>query len=240
MLVRSLGRAVGAVGVVGRRGLPRGYRGLMGLMSEQPLLISSLIDHAARWHPDGEIVSRRIEAPDGELHRYTYVEARGRMMQLANALVRLGVAQGDRIATLAFSSFRHYELYFAVPGIGAVCHTVNPRLHPEQLAFILNDAEDTSVFVDLPLVPILLKALEAHACPHLQRVVVLTTPMRMPPAETLEALATAHAAQRREVLCYETMLQVESSEGTWRTDLDERTASSMCYTSGTTVMSCHV
>ena len=112
---------------------------LMGHMSDQPLLISSLIEYAAKFHPDVEVVTRDVDDPD-LIHRYTYGDAAGRMMQLANALHRLGVKDGDRVGTLAFSSYRHFELYFATPGIGAVCHTVNPRLHADQLAFVLNDA----------------------------------------------------------------------------------------------------
>src|SRR6478735_699739 len=117
-----------------------------GLMMDMPLLISGLIRHADRHHGATEIVSKTVE---GGIHRYTYREAHTRARRLANALQRLRVADGDRIGTLAWNGFRHFELYYAVSGIGAVIHTINPRLFPEQIAYIINHADDQYVFVDL-------------------------------------------------------------------------------------------
>src|ERR1700685_3951402 len=122
---------------------------MRGLMMEMPLLISGLIRHADREHGDTEIVSRTVE---GAIHRYTYRDAHRRSRQLANALLGLGVQPGDRIATLAWNTYRHFELFYAISGIGAVCHTVNPRLFAEQLVYIFNDAEDRYVFLDLTFV----------------------------------------------------------------------------------------
>ena len=127
---------------------------MFGLMMEMPLLISSLIRHADREHGDTEIVSRTIEGP---IHRYTYRDAHRRSRQLANALIGLGIQTGDRIATLAWNGYRHFELFYAIAGIGAVCHTVNPRLFSEQLVYILNDAEDKFIFIDLTFVSLLEK-----------------------------------------------------------------------------------
>src|ERR1700738_5050477 len=127
---------------------------MRGLMSEQPLLISRLIEHAARFHGDVEIVSRTVE---GEIHRYTYAEAECRSLQLAKALLRLGV----QIGTLAWNTHRHFELYYAISGIGAVCHTINPRLFDDQIVYIINHAEDRLLFIDESFSP-LIEALAPH------------------------------------------------------------------------------
>src|SRR5579871_3972188 len=119
---------------------------MRGLMMDRPLLIQSLLSHAALYHADTEIVSRSVEGP---LHRYGYVEAEARAKRLAKALRRLGIGPGDRVATLAWNGCRHLELYFAVSGIGAVCHTINPRLFEEQLVYIVNHAADRIIFVEL-------------------------------------------------------------------------------------------
>jgi fatty-acyl-CoA synthase len=118
---------------------------MIGLMMDVPLLVTRLIEHADRHHGDAEIVSRRVE---GDIHRYTYREAHARARRLANALARLGARPGDRIASLAWNGYRHFELFFAVSGAGMVMHTINPRLFPEQIAWIVNDAEDRWLFVD--------------------------------------------------------------------------------------------
>ncbi|HYM02094.1 MAG TPA: AMP-binding protein, partial [Stellaceae bacterium] len=133
---------------------------MLGLMQNQPLLISSLITFADRHHGATEIVSRTIEGP---IHRYTYRDAHKRARRLANALKRLGVKEADRIGTLAWNTFRHFEIYYAVSGMGAVCHTINPRLFPEQLTYIANHAEDRFVFFDLTFAP-LVEKLKPH-CP---------------------------------------------------------------------------
>src|SRR3990172_6517956 len=127
---------------------------MRGLIQDSPLLISSLIDYAAEWHGQAEIVTRTVEGP---IHRTNYAELRRRSKQLANALVALGVKPGDRVATLAWNTYRHMELYYAVSGMGAVLHTVNPRLFPEQIHYIINHAEDGYVFFDLTFAPLLEK-----------------------------------------------------------------------------------
>src|SRR5512139_3076393 len=124
---------------------------MLGLMQDQPLLISSLIEFAARHHHDGEIVSRRVE---GDLHRYTYREAAARSRKVANALDRLGLGFSDRVATLAWNGYRHFELYFGVAGSGRVVHTINPRLAPEQVVWIANHAEDKVLCFDMTFLPI--------------------------------------------------------------------------------------
>jgi 3-(methylthio)propionyl---CoA ligase len=125
-----------------------------GLMMDQPLLISDLIRHADRHHGSIEIVSKTVE---GGVHRYTYRDAHRRARQLANALKKLGVRMHDRVATLAWNGFRHYEIYYAVAGAGAVIHTINPRLFPDQVAYIANHAEDKIVFYDTTFAPLVEK-----------------------------------------------------------------------------------
>ena len=124
---------------------------MQGLMSERPLLISSIITHAALYHHDTEIVSRTVE---GAIHRYTYAEAERRSKRLARALLRLGINPGDRLGTLAWNTFRHFELYYGISGIGAVCHTINPRLFDEQIVYIVNHAEDRLLFIDTTFLPL--------------------------------------------------------------------------------------
>src|SRR5215468_5526077 len=119
---------------------------LRGMMMDRPLLVSSVIDFAAEVYPNVPIVSQTVE---GVRHRYGYADARWRIGRLANSLISLGIKSGDRIATVAWNGYRHFELYYAISGIGAVCHTINPRLSPEQLAYIINHAEDKAVFFDL-------------------------------------------------------------------------------------------
>ena len=188
---------------------------MLGLMQDRPLLISSLIEHAARYHPAVEIVSRTCE---GATVRTNYAGLRDRAAKLARALLRLGVKPGDRVATLAWNTHRHMELYFAVSGIGAVLHTVNPRLFPEQIAYIVNHAEDRLLFFDAPLA-----ALVGALKPKLAGVeifVAMTDDAHLPP-------------QIDGCVAYEAHLEAESEEFAWPT-FDERTASSLCYTSGTT------
>jgi len=123
---------------------------MLGLMQRQPLLISSLIDFAARHHGDGEIVSRRVE---GDVHRYTWKDVRQRSMQVAHALEKGGISTGQRVATLAWNGYRHLELYYGVSGSGRVLHTINPRLHPEQVAWIVSHAEDQVLAFDTSFLP---------------------------------------------------------------------------------------
>lgn len=189
---------------------------MRGCMMDSPLLISSLLDYAATYHRDTEIVSRTVEGP---IHRYTYPDLLRRSRQLANVLKGLGIQDGDRVATMAWNGYRHMELYFAVSGMGAVCHTLNPRLFQDQLIYIVNHAEDRLIFVDLSFVPVL----EA-AAQHLSTVrgfVVMTDAEHMPDT----SLPNVH--------CYETLMDDADDDFQWP-QLDENTASSLCYTSGTT------
>src|ERR1700683_5609997 len=125
---------------------------LRGLMGDQPLLVSMCIRHAARNHSDTEIVSRTLEGP---IHRYTYAEAERRARRAAKALLRLGIEPGDRVATMAWNTYRHFELYHAISGIGAVCHTINPVLSDEQLVYIFNHAADRLLFLETTFVPLI-------------------------------------------------------------------------------------
>jgi 3-(methylthio)propionyl---CoA ligase len=188
---------------------------MRGLMMGMPLLVSDLIRHADRHHGDTQIVSKRVE---GDLHRYTYHEAHKRSRRLANALRALGLKEGDRVATLAWNGHRHFELYYAVAGSGMVMHTINPRLFPEQITWILNDAEDTALFIDLTFLPLVQK--HASSCKHLRNLVLMTDRAHMP-------------AEAKDFLCYEELLEAQSDEFEWPA-LDENTACGLCYTSGTT------
>jgi len=189
---------------------------MRGLIQERPLLISSLIDYAALYHGDTEIVSRTVEGP---LHRYDYRRAQARSKQLANALLRLGVKLGDRVATLAWNGYRHFECYYGVSGIGAVLHTINPRLFPEQIVYIANHAGDRFLFTDLTFLPLLEQV--ADKLESVEGIVVLTDRAHMP------------ATRLKNVMCYEELLAAESETLEWPS-FDEMTASSLCYTSGTT------
>ncbi len=188
---------------------------MQGLMQGQPLLISSLISFADRYHGGTEIVSRTIEGP---IHRYSYRDAHKRARRLANALRRLGVQEADRIGTLAWNGFRHFEIYYAVSGMGAVCHTINPRLFPEQIAYIANHAEDRYVFFDLTFAPLVAK-LRPH-CPGVKGWVAMTDRAHLP-------------KELPDALCFEELVAAESDDFDWP-ELDEDAASSLCYTSGTT------
>ena len=187
-----------------------------GLMMDTPLLISSIAEHAEKFHGDQEIVSVTMDNPR---HRYTMRESVERARKVASALDKLGLDQGDRVATIAWNDYRHLEIYYGISGAGYVCHTINPRLCPEQLIFIINHAEDRWIFTDLMFVPLLEKLLPQ--IPNVEGFVVMTDEANMP--ET--ALPNA--------VCYETLLAKESGEYAWP-QLDERTASALCYTSGTT------
>ena len=189
---------------------------MRGLMMDKPLLISSLIQHAEDYHGATEIVSRTVEGP---IHTYTYAEAAKRARQLVNALVSLGVKPGDRIGTLAWNGYRHFETYYAVSGMGAVCHTINPRLFPPQISYIIGHAEDSYLFVDLTFIP-LLEGI-ADSLGKVKGVVVLTDRQHMPESKLPN------------LLCYEDLVHSHSDRYEWP-ELDEWTASSLCYTSGTT------
>ncbi len=189
---------------------------MRGLIQDQPLLISSLIKHAALYHADTEIVSRTVEGP---LHRYTYAAAHRRAQMLANALTGLGVVTGARIATFAWNGYRHFEIYYAVSGMGAICHTVNPRLFAEQLVYIVNHAEDSYVFLDLTFVE-LLEGIQSELA-SVKGYIIMTDEAHMPETRLPNAI------------CYETLIKDQPDEFDWPV-FDEWTASSLCYTSGTT------
>ena len=180
-----------------------------GLMMGTQLLISSLIRNADDNHGKTEIVTNAVE---GGIHRYTYSDAHKRSRQLARALLALGIGEGDRCATLAWNTYRHFEIYYAVSGMGAICHTVNPRLFPGQISYILDHAEDRCIFADLSFVPELGKV---------GSIIIMTDEAHMPETSLPN------------VVCYETLLGKESDDYTWP-EFDEATASSLCYSSGTT------
>jgi acyl-CoA synthetase (AMP-forming)/AMP-acid ligase II len=186
-----------------------------GLMMETPLLVSSLIRHADRHHGSAQIVSRRVE---GDIHRYTYRDAHRRARQLANALAAQGARPGDRIATLAWNTHRHFELHYAVSGSGMILHTVNPRLFPEQIAWILNDAADRLLFIDLTFVPLVEKLRASMRT--VENIVVMTDRAHMPPSLP-------------DALCFEELVESASDAFEWP-ELDESAACGLCYTSGTT------
>jgi 3-(methylthio)propionyl---CoA ligase len=188
-----------------------------GLMMHQPLLISTLLTHAERHHGDQEIVSRRVE---GDVHRYTFRDLGLRARRMANALAARGISFGDRVATLAWNGYRHMELYYAVSGSGAVLHTLNPRLHPDQVVWIADHAEDQVLFFDLSFLP-LIEAI-APRVKTIKAFVALTDRSRMPGGSSVPNL-----------LCYEDLIDAHSPDFAWPS-FDENTASSLCYTSGTT------
>jgi fatty-acyl-CoA synthase len=189
---------------------------MLGQMMDTPLLITEILRFAERNFPDSEVVSVTFDDPR---HRTTYHEIFRRARKLANALRAAGIRQGDRVATLAWNDHRHLELYYAVSCMGAVLHTINPRLFPEQLEYIVNHAEDRLVFIDPTLLP-LLGPLQGKI-PTVERVIVMTGTASMPPAVA------------GKLPDYESFIADHSDEFDWPA-LDERTASSLCYTSGTT------
>ena len=189
---------------------------MLGNMQDGQLLISGLIEHAEIYHTDTEIVSRTVEGP---IHRYTLKDAANRSRKLANALGKLGLQQGDVVGTLAWNTFRHFELYFGVSGIGCVVNTVNPRLFPEQLIYIINHAANKYLFVDLTFVPLVESI--SDSLEGIKGIIVLTDKENMPETEL------------KNVICYEELIADEPTEYDWPV-FDENTASSLCYTSGTT------
>lgn len=189
---------------------------MLGLMQDWPLTVDKILDHAKHWHPNREVVTRSVEGP---IVRTTYAEIHGRAKRVSKALLDWGVKPGDRVATLAWNTGRHIEAWYGIMGIGAVCHTLNPRLFPEQLGYIINHAEDKIIFVDLTFIP-LLEAILPH-CPSVERVVVMTDEWTMP------------ATKLPQAECYEAVVAGASGDVEWG-GFDERTACGLCYTSGTT------
>ena len=190
---------------------------MLGLMQDQPLLISTLIEFADRHHRDGEIVSRRVE---GDIHRYTWKDVAARSRRVANALDGLKLGTADRVATIAWNGYRHLEMYFGVSGSGRVLHTINPRLHPEQIAWIVNHAEDQVLCFDMTFLPIV-QAVHAK-CPTVKQWIALCDADKLPKDSGIPNL-----------LSYEAWIAAQSADYVWPV-FDENTASSMCYTSGTT------
>ena len=189
---------------------------MLGLMQDWPLTVDRILDHAKNWHGHREVVTRSVEGP---IVRTTYAEIHSRARKVSNVLKEWGVKPGDRIATLAWNTGNHMEVWYGIMGMGAVCHTLNPRLFPEQLIYIINHAEDRIIFVDLTFVP-LLEAVLPH-CPSVERVVVMTGEWHMP------------ATKLPKAECYEQVLSGVSDDCVWG-GFDEQTACGLCYTSGTT------
>ena len=189
---------------------------MMGLMQNWPLTVDKILDHARAWHGDREVVTRSVEGP---IVRTTYGEIHERARRLSNALLAMGVRPGDRIATLAWNTARHIEAWYGIMGIGAVCHTLNPRLFADQLCYIVNHAEDRIIFTDLTFIPILKENLSKM--PSVEHVVVLTDEAGMKDVDLPGALS------------FETLIAGHSPEVVWG-GFDENQAAGLCYTSGTT------
>ncbi len=188
-----------------------------GLMMQRSLLISSLLRHVERHHSEQWVVSRRVE---GDIHRYTYGDMAARARKVANTMAALGVTSGDRVGTIAWNGYRHLELYYSVSGSGAVLHTINPRLHPDQLVWIVDNAQDKVLCFDLTFLP-LVEAVASRLA-TVKHFVLMTDRAHMPENTNIPNL-----------LCYEDLLAAQSAEFNWP-EFDENTASSLCYTSGTT------
>ena len=189
---------------------------MLGLMQDWPLLISKVIDHAASQFGNKEIVSRSVEGP---IHRETYRDLRGRSLQLAKSLTRAGMKKGDRIATLAWNTYRHLELWYGITGLGGIYHTVNPRLFDDQIVYIINHAEDRLLFLDLTFVPLVERI--ASRLTTIEQFIILTDAGHMP------------ASSLRNAVAYEDYLAQSDSDFAWAV-FDENTAAGLCYTSGTT------
>ena len=189
---------------------------MRGLMQDWPMLCHRIIDHAAKVHGEREVITRSVEGP---IHRTNYAEIRARALKVAQRLDRDGIKLGDRVATIAWNTWRHLESWYGIMGIGAICHTVNPRLFPDQIAWIINHAEDRVVMVDLTFVPILEKI--ADKLPSVERYIIYTDKAHMPQTTLKNAIA------------YEDWIAEADGNFAWKM-FDENTAAAMCYTSGTT------
>ena len=193
---------------------------MLGLMQSQSLTISGLLTHAARHHGTAEIVSRTHE---NTTHRTTWREAEQRARRLVRVLTRLGIGEGDRVGTLAWNGYRHLDVYYAAPGMGAICHTINPRLHADDITYIIENAADKILFVDLSFAPLLTQIAPAIK-DHVRDVVMLCDPAVMP------EIALAPGMRLH---CHDTLLDAADADYEWPR-FDENTASALCYTSGTT------
>ncbi len=190
---------------------------MLGLMQDWPLTVDKILDHAKACHGDREIVSRSVEGP---MVRTTYAALHDRAKRVSSALLALGVQHGDRIATLAWNTARHMEVWYGIMGIGAVCHTLNPRLHADQLCYIINHADDRIIFTDLTFVPVL--AMHRAKMTGVKHIVIMTDEAHMP-------------ADIPGAICFETLVNTASPDSDWG-GFDENTAAGLCYTSGTTGM----
>ena len=191
---------------------------MLGLMSDEPLLISSLIEHSSRYHGKTEIVYR---LSNGEVNRTNYLRTHKTIKKLANSLTEMGIKLGDRLGTLAWSNLSHLELYYGISGIGAICHTINPRLFQEQLVFIINDAEDQLLFVELDFIEIINNI--SNQLNTVKKVIFLCKKKELP----------GNIIIKQEYLSYEELLEGKGPIEKWPL-FEEKTASSLCYTSGTT------
>ena len=193
---------------------------MLGLMQTQGLMISSILTHAARHHREGEIVSRTHE---NTTHRHTWADVEARSRRLVRVLRNFGVGAGDRVGTLAWNGFRHLEVYYAAPGMQAICHTINPRLHADDISYIINHAQDKVLFVDSSFAP-LVTAIAAKISDTVKIIVMLTDPANMPEVTLAPGMTLA---------CYDSLMAAADEDYVWPT-FDENTASALCYTSGTT------
>jgi fatty-acyl-CoA synthase len=193
---------------------------VLGLMQTQGLMISSLLTHAARHHGSGEVVSRTHE---NTTHRYTWRDVEARSRRLVRVLQKLGIEAGDRVGTLAWNGYRHLEVYYAAPGMQAICHTINPRLHPDDIAYIITHAQDKVLFVDSSFAP-LITAIAARISDNVHTIVMLTAPENMPEVTLAPGMTLA---------CYDLLMDAADEDYVWPV-FDENTASALCYTSGTT------
>jgi 3-(methylthio)propionyl---CoA ligase len=193
---------------------------MLGLMQAQPLMISSLLMHAARHHPMGDVVSR---LNDGSIHRTTWFESERRARRLTRVLHALGLGESDRVGTLAWNDFRHLEVYYAAPGMGAVCHTINPRLHPDDITYIINHAGDRVLFVDVAFAG-LIRQIAPRIAENVRTVVMMTD---------ASGMCDVTLAPGMRLRCYETLMDAADEDYAWPS-FDENTASALCYTSGTT------
>jgi 3-(methylthio)propionyl---CoA ligase len=193
---------------------------MLGLMQTQPLMISSLLMHAARHHPTGDVVSR---LNDGSIHRTTWFQTERRARRLARVLQTLGISDSDRVGTLAWNDFRHLEVYYAAPGMGAICHTINPRLHPDDITYIINHAGDRVLFVDVAFAG-LIRQIAPRIADNVRAVVLMTDAAGM---------CDVTLAPGIRLCCYETLMDAADEDYAWPS-FDENTASALCYTSGTT------
>jgi fatty-acyl-CoA synthase len=190
---------------------------MQGLMQDRPLLISNMIVHAAKFHGSREIVSRLVEGP---IHTTNYAEVEYRSRKLAHAMAGFGIKHGDRVGTLAWNTFRHLEIWYAVSGMGSVCHTLNPRLFPDQIVYIANHAQDRLLFVDLTFLPLVETIIDRLT--SVEAVILMSDRTHLPASSKIPNL-----------MVYEDFLDQGSDDYAWP-QFDETTASSLCYTSGTT------